>query len=145
MTELVVVLLIGSLVASMILIIAVEPGPSPSDLAIAYELAWDRLDFATIWSLSDPSNRDGRTRREFVTGKKVAYAQGVYPTNRVASAHVDEIEVSGEVAIAITSLSLLPTAGAPRASMGQIQNEIRMARRMGRWEVTSYLLHAPQA
>lgn len=145
MTEFVVVLLIGSLIASLILIIAVEPGTSPSDLAIAYELAWDRLDFATIWSLSDPSMRDGRSRREFVSGKQSENAQGVYPINLVASANVDEVAVSGEVAVAITSLSLLPTAGAPSASMGQRQNEIRMARRMGRWEVTSYLLHSPQA
>ena len=71
MTVLVVVLLIAALIGSMILIVAMEPGPSPSDLAIAYELAWDRLDFATIWSLSDPSMRDGRNRREFVADRKL--------------------------------------------------------------------------
>ena len=145
MTELVVVVLIATLIASMILIVAMEPGPSPSDLAIAYELAWDRLDFATIWSLSDPSLRDGRTKREFIVDKKSAYAQGVHPTNLVAMAKVDEVAVSGEVAVAITSLTLFQATDAPRASIAQIHNEVRMARRMGRWEVVSYLLHAPQA
>ena len=145
MTELVVVLLIAVLIASMILIVALEPGPSPSDLAIAYELAWDRLDFATIWALSDPSMRDGRNRREFVADKKTAYSHGLHPTNLVASAKVDEVAVSGEVAVAITSLTLLQTADAASASGSQIYNEVRMARRMGKWEVSGYLLHSPQA
>jgi hypothetical protein len=145
MTELVVVVLIATLIASMILIIAMEPGPSPSDLAIAYELAWDRLDFGTIWSLSDPSLRDGRTKREFVEDKKTAYAQGFHPTNLVATAKVDEVAVSGDVAVAITALTLLEASDAPRSSIPQIHNEVRMSRRMGRWEVVSYLLHAPKA
>jgi len=145
MTEVVVAVIIGSLIVSMILILALEPGPSPSDLAIAYELAWDRLDFETIWALSDPSMRDGRTKREFVADKETAYAQGLHPTNLVAAAKVDEVAVSGEVAVAITSLTLLQAADAPGASIAPIHNEVRMARRMGRWEVASYLLHAPQA
>ncbi|MBJ7282983.1 MAG: hypothetical protein JHC66_06885 [Acidimicrobiia bacterium] len=145
MTELVVVVLIATLIVSMIVIVALEPGPSPSDLAIAYELAWDRLDFATIWALSGPSMRDGLTKREFVVKKKTVYAQGLHPTNLVSEAKVDEVAVSGEVAVAITSLTLLQAADDSRSSIGQIHNEVRMARRMGRWEVASYLLHAPQA
>jgi len=145
MTVLVVVLLIAALIGSMILIVAMEPGPSPSDLAIAYELAWDRLDFGTIWSLSDPSMRDGRNRREFVADKKTAYSHGLHPTNLVASAKVDELAVSGEVAVAITSLTLLQTADAASVSAAQIHNEVRMTRRMGKWEVSGYLLHSQQA
>ena len=84
-------------------------------------------------------------RRDFVADKKTAYSHGLHPTNLVASAKVDEVAVSGEVAVAITSLTLLQTADAASASGSQIYNEVRMARRMGKWEVSGYLLHSPQA
>jgi hypothetical protein len=89
--------------------------------------------------------RDGRTKREFVADKKTVYAQGLHPTNLVSDAKVDEVAVSGEVAVAITSLTLLQATDDARSSIAQLHNEVRMARRMGRWEVASYLLHAPQA
>ncbi len=47
--------------------------PGPADTAVAYEHAWDRLDFATLWNLSGPNLRDGRTRDQFVRDKLAAY------------------------------------------------------------------------
>jgi hypothetical protein len=49
--------------------------PGPADTAVAYEHAWDRLDFATLWNLSGPTLRDGRTRDQFVRDKLAAYEQ----------------------------------------------------------------------
>ena len=40
---------------------------------MAYEHAWDRLDFSTLWNLSGPNLRDGRTRDQFVRDKLAAY------------------------------------------------------------------------
>ena len=63
MITVVVLVIIGLLIMSVIVIAALEKGPSTADLALAYEHAWDALDFETIWALSALELRDGLDRR----------------------------------------------------------------------------------
>ena len=46
------------------LVVAVirDPGPQPDDVAMAYELAWDHLDFESLWTLSGRELHDGLDR-----------------------------------------------------------------------------------
>ena len=41
-----------ALVLALVVAVGLEPGPSPDDVAVSYELAWDRLDFDALWALS---------------------------------------------------------------------------------------------
>ena len=68
-------LLVFTLLMSTWVIVAVAKAgaPSPADTAVAYEHAWDRLDFSTLWNLSGPNLRDGRTRDQYVRDKVAAY------------------------------------------------------------------------
>ena len=43
-----------------------EPGPGPADVAVAYETAWDKLDFDLLFDLSGEELRDGLHRAEFI-------------------------------------------------------------------------------
>src|SRR6476661_305363 len=49
-------------------------GPGPSDVAIAYERAWNDLDFNLLYDLSGAELRDGLRRDQFVATKRAAYA-----------------------------------------------------------------------
>ena len=123
---------IAMLILAVIVIVALERGPSTADLALAYEHAWDRLDFETIWALSSLELRDGLDRRQFARAKRAAYATIDHPTDLVAAATVEDLAEAGDVAAAITTLVLRDGA--------VVHHEVRMARRMGRWEVTGYTL-----
>ena len=43
-----------------------EPGPAAVDVALAYERAWDELDFNLLYDLSGPGLRDGLRRDQFI-------------------------------------------------------------------------------
>ncbi|MFM7618141.1 MAG: hypothetical protein ACKO72_11880 [Actinomycetes bacterium] len=137
MTTVVVLVIIGLLIAAVILIAALEPGPSTSDLALAYEHAWDRLDFGTVWALSAQELRDGLDRRAYVRAKRAAYESADQPADLVATVAVADLAEAGDVAAAITSLVLHDGS--------IVHHEVRMGRRMGRWEVTGYTLRAEDA
>jgi len=137
MTTGIVLAIIAVLIIAVIVIVALERGPSTSDLALAYEHAWDRLDFETIWSLSALELRDGLDRREFARAKRSAYSSIDHPIDLVASATVDDLAEAGDVAAAITTLVLRDGS--------VVHHEVRMGRRMGRWEVTGYTLRPEDA
>jgi hypothetical protein len=59
--------------AGLVILLARPSDPGPADVAVAYEQAWDRLDFATLWALSSPRLRDGRSKTRFVRDKEEAY------------------------------------------------------------------------
>ena len=63
-----------ALVLALVVAVGLEPGPSPGDVAVSYELAWDRLDFDALWALSGDELRDGRSRGDFMNDKREAYA-----------------------------------------------------------------------
>lgn len=137
MTTTIVLVIIALLIMAVIGIAAIERGPSTADLALAYEHAWDRLDFDTVWALSSLELRDGLDRRQFVRAKRSAYESIDHPADLVASATVEDLAESGDVAAAITALALRDGS--------IVHHEVRMGRRMGRWEVTGYTLRAEDA
>src|SRR6478735_5952915 len=113
-----------------ILLIAKEDGPAPADVALAYEQAWDRLDFDTLFDLSGPELRDGAKRPGFVKTKRAAYA-GVARGRLAARIAVENVVESPETALVITSVSTSDTA---------VRNNVLMERRAGRWYVVAYSL-----
>lgn len=111
--------------------VAKAGGPSPADTAVAYEHAWDRLDFATLWNLSGPNLRDGRTRDQFVRDKVAAYqheAQGL--AGLVQSVHPEKVDVNGPVARVLARLDL--------HSGESVVDEMLLERIGPAWHVTAY-------
>ncbi|MBV8949532.1 MAG: hypothetical protein JOZ99_01550 [Actinobacteria bacterium] len=129
-TVLVVVLIVALGVA-----ITRDPGPSPAEVALGYEQAWDRLDFDTLWSLSTQELRDGRARPDFVAAKRAAYRD--QPELRRLARHVtvEESTAGPHVAVVITSVELHDGA--------ILRDELKLVRRGGRWQVLTYGLRSP--
>ncbi|MGZ8764965.1 MAG: hypothetical protein ACXW2C_04620 [Acidimicrobiia bacterium] len=127
-----------ALVVALVVAVAFERGPTPGDVAVAYELAWDRLDFAALWILSSAELRDGRGRADFVADKQSAYRN--QPRLRAVVEHV-EIEGAAEhsrrTASVLTRLDLRDEAA--------VHNEIRMQRIHGSWRVVAYALRPEPA
>ena len=100
-------ILITALGLFLLVALALQKTGSPEDVAVAYELAWDRLDFERLWELSGDGLRDGRTREVFLADKQAAYA-GEAPglTGLVRRATVESLEVDKGHAIARTELDL---------------------------------------
>ena len=63
------------LLLCVVLVVAVirDPGPRPDEVALAYELAWDHLDFESLWTLSGTELHDGLDRTAFIAAKRAAY------------------------------------------------------------------------
>jgi hypothetical protein len=84
----------------LLTVLARSQGPGPAEVAVAYERAWDRLDFATVWQLSSPTLRDGRSRDQFVRDKQAAYRQeGGALAELVRSVRPERVETRGPVAL----------------------------------------------
>jgi hypothetical protein len=110
--------------------IAHEQPPSPADVAVAYEAAWDHLDFSMLFDLSGAELRDGMRREAFVAAKHEAY--GDHPRGRLA-AHIDvDTEVTGkETALVVTRVS---------TAEGSVRNNVLLEHRGGSWSVVGYTL-----
>ena len=72
MISAIVAVTVFGLVFSLIVLFARDGGPAPADIAVSYELAWDRLDFDTLWTLSGDELRDGLDKRAYTTAKSAA-------------------------------------------------------------------------
>ena len=66
-------IVILALTIAVVVVIAKDRGPGPGEVAVAYELAWDRLDFESLFTLSGLELRDGLDRRGFIAAKRTAY------------------------------------------------------------------------
>ncbi len=99
---------------------------------MAYELAWDRLDFESLFTLSGLELRDGLDRREFIAAKRSAYAQQHELGGLVERVGIDQLANSRDAAVAITEVELHDRA--------VVHNRIEMTRRNGRWQVVAYRL-----
>lgn len=124
-------LALGGLVGFLFFAVAREPGPSPEDVAVAYELAWDRLDFSTLFDLSAPALHDGLNRESFVAAKRATYARA-QPAGRLGA------EVGVESCVTLDDAAHVVTV--VRAGAGQVRNDLRLERANGRWSVTTYTL-----
>lgn len=125
------------LVLALVYALAKEPGPTPTDVAIGYELAWDRLDFATLWTLSGSELRDGLSKADFVAVKRRAYSQQQGLRRLAGDIHVDEAVVEPAAALVVTRLVL--------RNGSVVHNEVRLAPRSGDWKVIGYSLRAAPA
>ena len=129
----VMLLLVFTVGMTVWLIVAVGKAgtPGPADTAIAYEHAWDRLDFATLWNLSGPTLRDGRTRDQFVRDKLAAYQhEGHGLAGLVRSVQPEKIDVNGPVARVLARLEL--------HSGESVVDEMLLERIGPAWHVTAY-------
>ena len=120
------------LCVALVVLVARQAGPGPSDVAVAYEYAWDRLDFTTVWNLAGPRMRDGRTRAEFVRDKQSAYAAEGQLAGLVRSVRPEKVDVNGPVARVLTRLEL--------ADGKSVLDEVLLERVGPTWHVASYSL-----
>ena len=120
------------LALSVVVVIAKDRGPGPGEVAVAYELAWDRLDFESLFTLSGLELRDGLDRRDFIAAKRSAYAQQHALGKLVERVGVDEVANIRDAAVAITAVELHDGS--------EVHNRVEMARRNGRWQVVAYQL-----
>lgn len=126
-----------ALVVALVVMIARDPGPPPTEVALGYETAWDRLDFDGLWRLSGPELRDGLDRAGFVAAKCAAYAGRRELRHLVTQTSVEAVQVVGDEATVTTRLCL--------ADGGEVRNELRLVRRDGGWQVVAYALRPAPA
>ena len=132
MISVVVGIVVLALAVVVVVVIAKDRGPGPGEVAVAYELAWDRLDFESLYTLSGSELRDGLDRRGFITAKRSAYAQQHELGGLVERVGIDQVANSRDAAVAITEVELHDRA--------VVHNRVEMARRNGRWQVIAYRL-----
>lgn len=118
---------------ALVVAVARDRGPSPGDVAVAYELAWDRLDFETLWTLSGPELRDGRAKDEFVADKRKAYEHNTGLTGLAHEVALEDVVAGDELAAVRTRIEL--------RDGNVVRNELHLVRRDQRWEVVTYELH----
>ena len=133
MISVVVGIIVLALAIAVVVVIAKDRGPGPGEVAVAYELAWDRLDFESLYTLSGSELRDGLDRRGFITAKRSAYAQQHELGGLVDRVGVDQVANRRDAAVAITAVEL-------RDQAVVVHNRVEMARRNGRWQVVAYRL-----
>jgi hypothetical protein len=121
---------IAVLVGIFFVAVGMEDGPEPADVAVAYEMAWDRLDFDTLFDLSGTELRDGAKRPGFIATKRAAY-EGVQRGRLAAAIAVENVARAPDTALVVTNVS---TGG------GSVRNNVLMERRAGRWYVVAYSL-----
>jgi len=117
---------------ALVVAVARDPGPPPGEVAVAYELAWDRLDFETLWSLSGTELRDHRSKPEFIAAKRAAYDRTPGLAGLARHVSLEDVAAGVEIAVARTRIEL--TDGAV------VRNELQLARRDGTWQVVAYEL-----
>ena len=106
--------------------------PDPAETAVAYEEAWDRLDFDLLWRLSSSELRDGRARQAFVADKGAQYRERVDLAGLIDRVEVETIDTVGQYARAETHLHL--------RNGEEFRNEMRLRREGNRWSVVAYRL-----
>ncbi len=108
-----------------------EPGPGPADTAIAYEKAWDELDFDLLYSLSGPELRDGLRRDQFIAVKRRAYATADRSSTIGAEITVETSIVGNQAALVVTRVA---------ADGGSVRNNVMLDHTANGWLVASYSL-----
>jgi hypothetical protein len=111
--------------------VAIEKGPAPADVAIAYEHAWDELDFSLLFDLSGNELRDGMRKEQFVTAKRAAHARADDTERLAARVEVETSVVGHETALVVTRVS---------TDDGSVRNNVVLERRANGWVVVGYSL-----
>jgi hypothetical protein len=125
------IIVIFGLLVFVWIAVAREPGPSPADVALAYERAWNDLDFDLLFELSGAELRDGLRKDRYVLVKRAAYERG--DVNKRLDAHVTvETSVKGhQTALVVTKIEV---------DGSTIFNNVMLERRSNGWVVVSYAL-----
>ena len=124
--------LLFGLCLALVLGIATNRGPGPTEVALGYEHAWDQLDFTAIWTLCGSELRDGLDRGAFVAAKRAAYA-----SQRL---HALAEEITVEQAVTQDDVAAVQTM--LRLRDGQVvRNDVHLVRRGGVWCVVDYALY----
>ena len=122
--------IVGALLLFLFVALAREKGPGAADVAIAYEIAWDHLDFSMLYDLSGPELRDGMRREPFIAAKRNAY--GDHDRSRIgAQIEVDTAVTGEETALVVTRVS---------HEGSSVRNNVLLERRSGTWAVVGYNL-----
>jgi hypothetical protein len=129
--------LILFLVVAMIVAVARDQGATAVDVALGYELAWDRLDFDAVYRLSGSELRDGLNRDHFVEAKRAAYKQQGTLGNLIQRATVEESIERVDAATVDTCLEL--------RDGGTVRNRVELHRRAREWLVVGYDLRPANA
>jgi hypothetical protein len=108
---------------------AKETGPGPADVAIAYETAWDRLDFDLLFDLSGDELRDGLRREAFVRAKQAAYASGGSTGRLGARVQVEDVVSTQQTAVVATVVT---------TDEGPVHNRVLLEKRSTGWMVVGY-------
>jgi hypothetical protein len=127
----VIVLLLG-LAAAVVVGVAKDPGPSPVDIALGFEHAWDEHDFEVVYRLSGAEMHDGMTKADWIAAKRAAYAKGADLGHLVAETVAEDEARREDVAAVMTRLTLRDGS--------VVHNEVRLLRRSRKWEVVAYEL-----
>jgi hypothetical protein len=128
---------IVALCAALVVIVSLDPGPSPVDVAVAYEDAWDHLDFEGLWSMSGDELRDGLNRPEFVAAKQAAYERQAGLRGLADRVVVDAVSEGKGFAVVHTTVEL--------REGGRAADALQLAKRGGRWLVVAYELESDGA
>jgi hypothetical protein len=123
----VVVVLLGVLFVAF----ARDPGPDPADVAIAYERAFDALDFSLLYDLSGDELRDGQRREAFVASRRAAHT-GAAVRGLASGIEVESVVQSHDTSIVVTRVR--------SAEGGSVRNTVVLERRTGVWLVVGYSL-----
>jgi hypothetical protein len=122
--------IVGVLLLFLFVALARDQGPAAADVAIAYEKAWDHLDFSMLYDLSGSELRDGMRREPFIAAKRAAY--GNHDRSRMgAQIEVDTAVTGRETALVVTRVEHGGTS---------VRNNVLLERRSGTWVVVGYNL-----
>ena len=137
MIFLVVLACVLGLCVALVVGVAKNPGPSPVDIALGYEHAWDLGDFDVIYRMSGPELHEGQRKADYVAAKRSAYRGEVRVHGALEEAVAEEAHQQGEDAVVLTRLR--------RADGTVVFHEVRLARRARVWEVVGYRLRPAPA
>jgi hypothetical protein len=110
-----------------------EPGPAAVDVAIAYERAWDELDFNLLYDLSGPGLRDGLRRDQFIAAKRAAYARPESRARLGADISVETSVAGHQTALVVTRVV---ADGSP------VRNNVMLEHGANGWLVVGYSLRS---
>ena len=137
MIFIVVIVLVVALAVALVIAVAKDQGPQPIEIALAYEHAWDLLDFEVVYKLSGPELHDGLPKSRFVEVKRAAYANGSALRHLVEHTAAEAEVREGDAATVVTRLTLRDGS--------VIHHEVRLLRRSRAWEVVAYQLRPASA
>jgi hypothetical protein len=133
----VVLVLVVALAIALVVAVAKDPGPQPVEIALAYEHAWDLLDFDVVYRLSGHELHDGLTKAGYIEAKRAAYANGSALRHLIEHTVAESEMREGDAATVVTRLTLRDGS--------EIQHEVRLLRRSRAWEVVAYELRPASA